>query len=47
MTCPIEPHKHYERRLALWLGVAYTLIALVSAALVIYAAVGVGWRPGG
>lgn len=40
-------HRHYERKLVLWLAVAYALIGLMSAGLVIYAALGVGWRPGG
>jgi len=40
-----EQHKQYERRLVIWLGITYALIAILSAALVLYAAVGVGWRP--
>jgi hypothetical protein len=39
-------HKRYERKLVVWLAVVYTLIGLMTAALVIYAAVGIGWRPG-
>jgi hypothetical protein len=42
----VDQHKAYERRMAVWLLVTYTLIAIVAAALVIYAAIGVGWRPG-
>lgn len=42
-----EPHKRYERRMTLWLLITYALIGLLSAALVLYAAIGVGWRPRG
>jgi hypothetical protein len=31
--------------MAVWLMVTYVAIAIVSAALVLYAAIGVGWRP--
>jgi hypothetical protein len=41
----VDQHRRYERRQAVWLFVTYILIALVSAALVLYAAIGVGWRP--
>src|SRR5688572_2536211 len=41
----VDQHRRYERRMTLWLFVTYVLIAIVSAALVLYAAIGVGWRP--
>jgi hypothetical protein len=41
----VDAHRHYERRQAVWLLVTYILIGIVSAALVLYAALGVGWRP--
>ncbi len=41
----VDQHKRYERRMALWLLVTYVLIGILTAALVLYAAVGVGWRP--
>jgi hypothetical protein len=41
----VDRHRQYERRQTVWLLVTYILIGIVSAALVLYAAVGVGWRP--
>jgi hypothetical protein len=41
----VDRHRQYERRQALWLLVTYILIGIVTAALVLYAAVGVGRRP--
>ncbi len=41
-----DPHKNYERKLAIWLGITYVVIALMSAALVVYSALKLGFRPG-
>jgi hypothetical protein len=34
-----QPHKRFERRLVLWLAVTYVAIALMSLAVMLYAAV--------
>jgi hypothetical protein len=44
-TRVLDHHRKYERRQAAWLLVTYVLITILSAFLVLYAAIGVGWRP--
>jgi len=42
-----DPHKRYERKQFIWLLVTYVVIAIMSAALMIYAALMSGTRPAG
>lgn len=41
----MDQHRRYERRLALWLGATYIAIGLLAAALVVWSALKLGFRP--